>query len=64
MTEYLNHSIYEEFKIIDFEEKCKFCGISLKDISDNLKFFLTIKEALDLVPCLTENEFIIKSIIE
>lgn len=61
----LNHSIYEPQKQINLKEKCKYCGKSLEEILLESKAYgYTYKDAMDKVPCLTEDEYIIKSIIE
>jgi hypothetical protein len=63
---YLQHSIFEEHKRINYNEKCKFCGRTLKEILCLAvsNYPMSYKQAIDSVTCLTEDEFLIKSIIE
>jgi hypothetical protein len=66
---YLQHSQYVPGNTILFSEKCKFCGLSVNEILEKSQLILynnsyTQKNILDSVPCLTEDEYLIKCIIE
>jgi hypothetical protein len=66
----LKHTIFEPFKQINLKERCKYCDKSLEQILNEyrkkigLYSSFTYEEALNYVPCLTQDEWIIKSIIE
>ena len=50
---------------INLLERCNYCNLTIADILSSYKgFFFTINEVIDSYPCITKDEYIIKSIIE
>lgn len=68
---YINHS-YKMIsgEQINYSERCEFCRKTILDccnyINSNINKYqgYTFEQAINLTPCLTEEEYIIKSIIE
>ena len=55
------------YESINFDEKCNYCQLSIRQILVKTEYLyktFTYKQLINSVPCLTEDEWIIKSIIE
>ena len=69
---YIEHSfdLTKDVYLID-NEICKYCNLSLNDIIKLVKVtipdkaqYLSVREMVSIIYCITEDEYMIKSIIE